>query len=152
MEEESIMLRGIELKDNKQMIFSDLHTLMKIEEYDWYIDDVDWNYFYFRPGKYTGKEFVEALDKILTLSFVRAWRFPSNTDESLMKETPMDKYADFLKSGCDLLILFYDGGFCEIYSKDESLTIQIMELCKRSNYENVEYKYDHNDARTRMYY
>ncbi len=146
------MLRGIELKDNEQMIFSDLHALMEIEKYDWYIDDVELNYFYFRPGKYTGEEFAKSLETILTLSFIRVWRFPPNTDEALMKATPMDKYEDFVKSACDLLILFYDGGFCEIYSKEEKLTVQIMESCKRKNYEEVEYKYDHNDARTSLSY
>ncbi|MBR3929812.1 MAG: DUF2691 family protein [Clostridia bacterium] len=144
------MLRGIEFEDNEQKFFSNLHTLMDIEKYDWYVDDVDLNYFHFRPGKYTGKEFAEALETVSSLSFVRIWRFPLDTNEVLMKKFPMNKYEDFVKNTCDFLILFYDGGFCEIYSKDERLTEQIMELCKRNHYEKVEYKYDYNDARTGM--
>lgn len=144
------MLIGIECDDSSGTIFGNLCALMEVEKYDWYIDDVDCNYFHFRPGKYTGKQLIEELETISTLSFVRVWRFPSDTDEVLMKETPMVKYEDFVKSKCDLLILFYDGGFCEIYSKNESLTVQIMELCKQNNLEKREYKYDHNDARTRM--
>ena len=144
------MLIGIECDDSSGTIFGNLCALMEVEKYDWYIDDVDCNYFYFRPGKYTGKQLIEELETISTLSFVRVWRFPSDTDEALMKETPMVKYKDFVKSECDLLVLFYDGGFCEIYSKDESLTNRIMELCKRNNLKKAEYKYDYNDARTGM--
>lgn len=125
---------------------------MDLTAYDWYVDDVEWNYFYFRPGKYTGKEFLASLSDFSTLSFVRIQRFPSGTNEEFMKTQPMDKYEDFLNGACDLLILFYDGGFTEIYAKDEKLTLRMMDAFEKAEAEKLEAKYDHNDGRTRLHY
>lgn len=144
------MLRGLECLCDPDLFFSALPVAMDLSAYDWHIDDVEWNYFYFRPGKYTGKDFLSSISDFSCLSFVRIRRFPSGTDEEFMKAEPMEKYEDFLNGACDLLILFYDGGFTEIYAKDENLTRRMMDVFGKAGVQKLEAKYDHNDGRTRM--
>lgn len=147
------MLRGLEFLCDPDPFFKTLPSAIDLTAYDWYVDDVEWNYFYFRPGKYTGKEFLASIDDFSSLSFVRIRRFPSGTKEDFMKAQPMEKYEDnFLNGACDLLILFYDGGFTEIYAKDENLTHRMMDVFGKSGVQNLEAKYDHNDVRTEMHY
>ena len=145
------MLRGLEFLCEPDLFFISLPSAMDLTAYDWYIDDVEWNYFYFRPGKYTGKEFLSSLSDFSCLSFVRIRRFPSGTEEDFMKSQPMDTYEeDFLNGACDLLILFYDGGFTEIYAKDENLTHRMMDVFGKAGVQKLEAKYDYNDGRTGM--
>lgn len=146
------MLRGLEFLIDPEPFFETLPSTVDLTAYDWYIDDVEWNYFYFRPGKYTGKDFLSSISDFSCLSFVRIRRFPSGTDEEFMKAEPMEKYEDFLNGACDLLILFYDGGFTEIYAKDENLTLRMMDAFKEAGAEKLEAKYDHNDGRTGMHF
>ncbi len=145
------MLRGLEFQCDPDLFFEALPSAMDLTAYDWYIDDVEWNYFYFRPGKYAGKEFLSSLSDFSCLSFVRIRRFPSGTEEDFMKSQPMDTYEkDFLNGACDLLILFYDGGFTEIYAKDENLTHRMMDVFGKAGVQKLEAKYDYNDGRTGM--
>lgn len=145
------MLRGLGFLCEPDLFFNSLPSVMDLTAYDWYIDDVEWNYFYFRPGKYTGKEFLSSLSDFSCLSFVRIRRFPSGTEEDFMKSQPMNTYEeDFLNGACDLLILFYDGGFTEIYAKDENLTHRMMDVFGKAGVQKLEAKYDYNDGRTRM--
>lgn len=145
------MLRGLGFLCEPDLFFNSLPSTMDLTAYDWYIDDVEWNYFYFRPGKYTGKEFLSSLSDFSCLSFVRIRRFPSGTEEDFMKSQPMDTYEeDFLNGACDLLILFYDGGFTEIYAKDENLTHRMMDVFGKAGVQKLEAKYDYNDGRTGM--
>ena len=145
------MLRGLGFLCEPDLFFNSLPSAMDLTAYDWYIDDVEWNYFYFRPGKYTGKEFLSSLSDFSCLSFVRIRRFPTGTEEDFMKSQPMDTYEeDFLNGACDLLILFYDGGFTEIYAKDENLTHRMMDVFGKAGVQKLEAKYDYNDGRTGM--
>jgi hypothetical protein len=146
------MLRGLECLCDPEPFFETLPSTVDLTAYDWYIDDVELNYFYFRPGKYTGKDFLSSISDFFCLSFVRIQRFPLGTDEEFMKAQPMEKYEDFLSGACDLLILFYDGGFTEIYAKDEKLTLRMMDAFKEAGAEKLEAKYDHNDGRTGMHF
>ena len=146
------MLRGLDFLIDPEPFFETLPSTLDLTAHDWYVDDVDLNYFSFRPGKYTGKEFMSSLPDFSELSFVRIQRFPLGTDEEFMKAQPMEKYEDFLSGACDLLILFYDGGFTEIYAKDEKLTLRMMDAFKEAGAQKLEAKYDHNDGRTGMHF
>ena len=142
------MLRGISfIEDNAENFYSNLPKLMDISLYDWYIDDLDLNYFYFRAGKYSGEEFKYSLEAISTLSFARIRRYPAGSPIGCI-----DDYEDFAKSACDLLILFYDGGFYELYEKEEKLIFETMAFCQNYGFEKTEYIRDSNDERRQMHY
>lgn len=51
------------------------------------------------------------------MSFVRIRRYTVGSAVG-----SVDTYEEYLKDDCDMLILLYDGGFYEIYAKDESLS------------------------------
>ena len=142
------MVRGVCFKENNaENVFLHLHTLMDISKYDWYIDDVDLNYFFFRPGKYSGSEFKEVLDTISTLSFARIRRYPAGVPADRI-----DQYADYVQSRCDFLLLFYDGGFYEIYAKEPGLLSKILDFCINSGFEDVDTITDASDERNVMHF
>jgi len=142
------MLRGISfVESNAENFFQRLSVLMDIPSYDWYIDDVDLNYIYFRSGKYSGEEFQNVLDKISVLSFARIRRYPMG-----MPVDDIDEYNDYIKSNCDILILFYDGGFFEIYEKKEDMISKTMDLCLNSGFEHVKYIHDSESTRSYMHF
>ena len=142
------MVRGVCFKENNaENVFLHLHTLMDISKYDWYIDDVDLNYFFFRPGKYSGSEFKEVLDTISTLSFARIRRYPVG-----MPVDCIDEYEDYVKSSCDFLILFYDGGFYEIYEKEPTMISKTFNFCLDYRFQDVAYIYDAANERTYMHF
>ena len=142
------MLLGISFEEsNAENVFQRLSTLMDFTSYDWYIDDVDLNYINFRSGKYSGEEFQNVVDKISILSFVRIRRYPLG-----MLVDYIDEYEDYIKSSRDLLILFYDGGFFEIYEKNEDMISKTMDFCLNSGFENIKYLHDSDDARSYMHF
>lgn len=142
------MLRGVSFEENNAgNVFCHLSTAIDILPYDWYIDDVDLNYFYFRPGKYSGKEFNDALNSISELSFARIRRYPVAAQVDCI-----DEYDDFAKSDCDLLMLFYDGGFYEVYAKKKETISGLMDFCLKSGFEKVEYIRDFDDPRSYMHF
>jgi len=122
-------------------------VLMDVSSYDWYIDDVDLNYISFPSGKYRGEEFQNVIEKLSVLSFARIMRYPIG-----MPMDHIDEYKDYIKSNCDLLILFYDGGFFEIYEKNEDMISKTMDLCLKSGFKNIQYLYDSDDARDYMHF
>lgn len=142
------MLRGIEFEaDNTESVLRNLDAIMDASQYVWYIDDTDLNYFYFRSGIYSGKEFKDALDTISTLSFARIRRYPLGAQIDCV-----DEYEDFIKSDCDLLILFFDGGYYEVFGKEEEILLRIMDICQKYGYENTRYVFDAEDERTYMHF
>ena len=142
------LLRGVSFEENNaENVFRALDTAMNTLSYDWYIDDVDLNYFYFRSGKYDGQEFKNALDVISRLSFARIRRYPAGAPIDCI-----DEYEDFVKSECDFLMLFYDGGFFEIFEKEERVILKTMDFCLNFGFENAEYIYDAEDSRSYMHF
>ena len=141
------MLRGVDFRAKAWDVFPNLANVMDVLAYDWYIDDVDMNYFKFQSGRYSGREFKNALAEITELSFARIRRYPIGANVC-----EINCYEDWRKSACDLLILFYDGGFFEIYAKEEKLIHEIFKLCRKTNLEHIEFLTDENDVRTHMYF
>lgn len=142
------MRRGISFEEsNAENVFRRLNVLMDVPSYDWYIDDVDLNYINFRSGKYSGEEFQNVLDEISVLSFARIRRYPMG-----MPVDDIDEYKDYIKSSCDILILFYDGGFFEIYEKKEDMISKTMDFCLNSGFENIKYIHDSDGARSYMHF
>lgn len=115
--------------------------------YEWYIDDVELNYLPFRSGKYSGVEFSHALDSISNLSFVRIRRYPIG---AFVKK--IDEYKDYVESDCDLLLLYFDGGFFEIYTKDKNLIRAIFNFGTNNEAEDLEYINDATDTRCWMHF
>ena len=93
------MLRGISFVGDNDVFFSSLPELMDVSAYDWYVDDVELNYFYFRPGRYGSLEFKSALDAFASLSFVRIRRYTVGSAVG-----GVDTYEEYLKDDCDMLI------------------------------------------------
>ncbi len=88
------------------------------------------NFYIFHAKKCSGKEFKEALDELSSLIFARIRRYPVGAQIDCI-----DEYEDFVKSNCDFLMLHYDGGFYEIFGKDEKLLPDMMNLCLKEGYE-----------------
>lgn len=142
------MRRGIMFEEsNVENVFQRLNVLMDVPSYDWYIDDVDLNYINFRSGKYNGEEFQNMLDEISVLSFARIRRYPMG-----MPVDDIDEYKDYIMSSCDMLILFYDGGFFEIYEKKEDMISKTMDFCLNSGFENIKYIHDSDGTRSYMHF
>lgn len=142
------MLRGVTFQwDRAEDFFLNLALLMDVITYDWYVDDIDLNGFEFQSGKFSGAAFKNILCKLSLLSFVRIRRYPIGSAVN-----DMDTYQDYLESDCDMLVLFYDGGFYELYEKDEDLIHRTFQLCAEKGFDQVEYTTDENDQRYRMYF
>lgn len=142
------MLRGVSFQDgNAEVFFRSLNELMDISMYDWCIDDVELNYFYYRPGRYSGSELKNALATLSSLSFVRIRRYPIGAPVD-----DIDSYEDYLESDCDMIILFYDGGFYETYEKDEDMIRNMFKFCIENGFKKVEVVDDHNDCRSCMHF
>ncbi len=142
------MLRGVRFTGNGGGdFFPNLDSLMDVSMYDWYIDDVDLNYLYYRDGRYSGLEFQKALSELPALSFARVRRYPVGLDVN-----PIDTYEEYLASSCDVFILFYDGGYYDVYTKEEDLSHRTYQLCVERGYDDVEYIEDGKDGRYRMHF
>lgn len=142
-----MLWRGIIFKGDIAEFFSSLSELMDVSIYDWYVDDIELNYFDFRSGKFSGAEFNNALNDFSGLSFVRLRRYPI---KSVIKQ--IDTYDDYLESKCDFLVLLYDGGLFEIYSKEENLIHKIFEWCLVKCFDHIKYIDDDNDQRSYMHF
>lgn len=142
------MLRGINFEaDNAEKVFFKLDSIMDVAQYTWYIDDTDLNFYIFPCGEYGGKEFKAALEELSLLSFARIRRYPAGAQIDCI-----DAYEDFIRSDCDFLMLFYDGGFYEVFGKDEKLMSDVMDLCQKEEYEKVRCVYDGKDERHYMHF
>ncbi len=142
------MLRGASCEDNNAIsFFGKLTQLMNVEQYDWYADDLELNYIYFCPGLYQGLELVEAMEEISSLSFIRLRRYPKGAAID-----PIDDYQGFVRSQCDYLILYYDGGYLEMYGKDERLILKTLDLFRKENYQKIRCTTDSNDGRRCMHF
>lgn len=146
-EAEFMKMRAVDFVTDGDYVFPRLNELMDVGAYDWYIDDVDMNYFYFRDGKYTGEEFLNTIYEFTKLSFVRIRRYIPG--ESV---TDIDTYDDFQKSNCDFLILFYDGGFTEFYAKETELLSKFEDFCRHPAIKRVRFVYDEEGERTDMHF
>ena len=143
------MLRGVSFEEETaENFFCNLLELMDVTLYDWFVDDVlDYNYKYFRPGKYSGEEFGMALEELSTLSFARIRRYP--IDQQIHN---IDVFEDYERSACDFLLLFYDGGYYEVYEKDKDMISLTMDYCIRFGFDKVAYIDDADFARSYMHY
>lgn len=142
------MLRGINFEeDNAENVLFKLDSIMNLTQYTWYIDDTELNFYIFPCKECSGKEFKDMLEELSLLSFARIRRYPIGAQIDCI-----DEYEDFVKSDCDFLMLFYDGGFYEIFGKDEKLLLDVMDLCLKEGYEKARYVYDGNDERHYMHF
>lgn len=128
-------MRGVTFEEGSaEKVFGNLSELMDVVQYDWYIDDLDLNYIGFRSGKYGGEAFRNVLGELSELSFARIRRYPVGAQIDRI-----DTYEEYAESNCGFLILFYDGGFFELYEKDEALVAKTMDFCLKHAFENAEY-------------
>lgn len=142
------MLRGVSFEEScAEKLFPKLDALMNGSTYEWYIDDVELNSYVFHEGRYSSSGFRGALSELTNLSFARIRRYPLGAEIE-----PVDQYSDFVESDCDVLILFFDGGFYEIYLKDEVLIHRLFQLCTDNGSEEIKYIDDASDGRSRMYF
>lgn len=120
---------------------------MDVSTYDWYIDDVELNYFEFPMGRFSGAAFKGLMAELPSLSFVRLRRYPSGA-----KIDTVETCEDFAESACDALILFYDGGLCELFVKDKALIHSAYSFCADSGIDGLCYSYDAPGKRSCMHF
>lgn len=140
------MIRGLSFitdSDLSDKLFRNLNLLIGSSVYEWYIDDVDYNYFCVRVGKYTSDE----LASLSGLSFLRIRCYQPGTIIDII-----DDYSDYIKSYCAVLILFYDGGIWEIYAKNDRLIDSIYSFCTSCGVDKIKYITDDNDVRVDMHF
>ena len=113
----------------------------------WYIDDLELNYFEFQEGMYDYFEFKKRVYELSCLSFARFRRYPA---DSILKK--IDTYIDYIESKCEILILFYDGGYFEVFCKEATLCILIYEFAEKVGLEKIEYITDGNNDRESMHF
>lgn len=112
------MLRCVSFVTNDAArFFQHLGSLLDVTMYEWYVDDVDLNYIFFREGQYSGAEFKDALSSLSNLSFARIRWYPQKATIY-----PIDDYRDYDESKCDGLLLFYDGGYRGLFPSDPGQT------------------------------
>jgi len=141
------MLRGVEFIGEAEDLFMNLESVMEILGHDWCADDIYTYMNEFREGKYSGQELKNALPELAEQVFVRLRRYPEGSAID-----QIDTYEEYLESPSDVIILFYDGGYCQIYAKDEEITHRLYKLAARHEFEDIEYVYDENDGRTGMHF
>ena len=95
-------------------------------------------------GAYTSREFMRWLDAEPYIFFARAFGYSGEA----VRETICD-YEDYRRAACRCAVLCVDGGYFEIYCKDENVLealhadAELRALCDR-----FEYITDENDGRT----
>ena len=141
------VLRGVSFEGiSPEDFFGQFHRLLTDSGREWYVDDVELNELPFRAGRYTGAELERALNEQPALSFARIRRYPAGAQAGRIEE-----YGDYAQSGCDLLILYYDGGFWDVYAKDEGLIHELYGFCRDRELCGGEL-IDETDCRARMYF
>ena len=127
-------------------LFTVVNKVFRINEYDWYFDEMELNYFFVAGGRYDGREFINRIDQFSNLSFVRIRRYSKH--ESIMA---INTYKEYIQSNCLTLILFYDGGYCDIYDKSDVIKDALYRECSRIESCEVECILE-NDIRESMYF
>ena len=104
-------------------------------------------YISFREGQYSGAEFKAALNDLSASSFARIRQYPANASIH-----SIDEYQDYAESECESLILFYDGGFFELYSKDVDRLHAVFKFGSKNGFDRIKYIDDSTDARSWMHF
>ena len=142
------MLRGgCFVENDAGFFFLHLMELIDVTTCEWYVDDVELNYIYFREGQYSGSEFRIALENLSCLSFARIRQYPLNASIHTI-----DDYNDYIESECESLLLFYDGGYFEFYTKNSNLLQVIFKFGIENRFSQLQYIDDTNVARTWMHF
>jgi len=142
----------IHLESTYEKILYDLLKGIDFKQYKWnlvqqeifYEDDLNMSL-----GAYLSKgiKFEEAIQEKgnYFVYFLNAQLYPKSA-----KETIINTYDDFIKSPCELIVLFYDNCYIEFYIKPENLWEIII---KNLQEKNIKYrvKTRENDTRTKMY-
>lgn len=146
------MIRGLSVEADGGAI-KDMIQCMDCTGYNWYLDESMSNPFPLADGEYSGDAIValiEELTKIPEFSFLRLRRYPREYSMCRMKQ--IDTYDDFLKSPCDLIVLYYDAWYCFIYSKDTETVKRIYHAFEDRNYEKLMFITEGNDPRVHMHF
>lgn len=134
------MNRGVTFETD--LFLSRLPFIMDVKPYDWIIDDTE----LYNPGqpegRFTGVEFEELMKNGREYVFVRMRRYPVGAEIADVAD-----YNGYLASECSFVLLCYDGGFYEIYDKDEREIEAIYNECIRIGCDKLEITTDENDGR-----
>ncbi len=142
------MLRGVSFEGGGlENFIRSFDEVFDVSAYEWYIDDIELNYLSFRAGEYTGAELRDSLEELSALSFVRIRRYRAGSSVRRI-----DEYNDYADSDCDALILFYDGGFYEVYAKSERLIHELYAFCISRGFERTAYIDSAADGRYSMHF
>ena len=120
----------------------------------WVVDDTISNPFPIPTGVYSSTEMKNLIEDIkevetfskVAFSFMRLRRYPEN---GLIEQ--MYSYDDWVESECDLIILYWDGGYYHVYSKNEEEVRKIYAQCIKNGYKAVEFVTTENNTRKVMY-
>ena len=142
------MRRGISFvsDSSSDQVLKKVFSNIECEDNDWIIDDVS-NAFDpgLLKGKFAGNMFKKTIQEQDDYQFVRIRRYPLG--EIIDK---IDSYEDFLASSCTLILLCVDGGFYDIYSKNQRELEIISDICNDLDI-TVETITDDTDARYHLH-
>jgi len=142
------MIRGFRFNSNApEEVFVLIESLKNQRGFQWVIDDLELNHYEVSKGVYDNSEFRDAVSDLSFLSFARLRRYLISSD---IEE--IDTYQDFFNSDCDFLVLFYDGGIFEIYSKLAEKERVLFEQALSNEVLNIGYITDENDERFVMHF
>ena len=117
-----------------------LHDI-NVEEYDWFIEyedilvePVNEGKDLFKSNVIKGGDFrKEVSGSIYYVIFLRLFAFPVGK-----KITPINSFADYFSSDCELMLFVTDSIFVELYSKKEELIFKVNSSAQYNNFSKME--------------
>ncbi len=146
------MNRGIFMLTNNYGYGTILYDILKEVNFDRYFWVVDSLFLIDNKlndslveGVYLPKEFQAAIIKAHIPLFIRIRAYPLELYGLKIEE--MEDYKCFMNSRCEIVLLCSDGGYYEIYVKDDDVLSKIKQSCLGIKHDRLEFITDKNDGR-----
>lgn len=140
------------LRNTTDNVLLDILGCINIENYCWYNIESEtqvWDKTYkndlLTSNYYNGEillKFISSKHFAMFIKFQAYFKDGTFTDIST--------YDDFKNSDCQVMFLLHDCDFVEVYAKEKEIIDKFYKRALKLNCEEIEYKTDKNDIRTRM--
>lgn len=141
------MTRGIEVRADSEQVSRQLLIaiagLMKPKD-SLYVPllDLATNTEY-EPRVWDKDALAQELERCYQPLFMELFVYPPSADCGYPED-----YGAFMASSCKMALLFWDGGFFDIYVKDKNTAAAVYSLCKQYSPNGTEYITEETDGRT----
>lgn len=121
--------------------------------------DIEFDHYYFKVvdadifshckgivEEFHASHFQEMMQKFFVGEALVLHLYPENTNYE-----EIDSYEDYLKSKCEMIILFFDFYYMEVYCKNQTWLQKLMHTAINIPGTIVDEKYENTDTRTTMY-